>query len=221
MSGESATPVADTVRAGQLRVALTGGVGSGKSTVGDLLADLGAVRIDADQVAREVVAVGTPGLSAVVDRFGAGVLGADGSLDRDALAGIVFADDSARADLNAIIHPLVARRSSDLMAAAPPEAVVVYEVPLLAESGRGGEFDAVIVVEAPLGLRLARLAGRGLPEAQARSRIAAQATDEQRRGIADEIVVNGATRADLADAVRSLWLRLLARRASRAAAGDT
>lgn len=197
---------------GQLRVVLTGGVGSGKSAVGDLLAELGAVRIDADQVAREVVAAGTPGLAAVVARFGATVLGADGKLDRPALAAIVFDDEAARADLNAIVHPLVAQRSSELMAAAAPDAIVVYEVPLLAETGRSGEFDAVIVVEATLDLRLARLAGRGLPEAQARARIAAQASDEQRRAIADEVVLNNSNRADLAHCVTELWQRLLSRR---------
>jgi dephospho-CoA kinase len=200
------------VAGGQLRVALTGGVGSGKSTVGDLLAELGAVRIDADQVSREVVAARTPGLAAVVTRFGADVVGADGELDRSALAAIVFDDDSARADLNAIIHPLVAQRSTELMAAAAPDAIVVYEIPLLAETGRGDEFDVVIVVEAALDLRLARLAERGLPPAQARSRIAAQASDEQRRAIADEVVINNSNRADLAHEVRSLWERLLQRR---------
>jgi dephospho-CoA kinase len=199
------------VSSGQLRLALTGGVGSGKSTVGDLLADLGAVRIDADQVSREVVAAGTPGLAAVVARFGSTVLGADGSLDRPALAAIVFEDDQARTDLNAIIHPLVGQRSGELMAAAAPDAIVVYEVPLLVETGREGEFDAVIVVEAPLDLRLARLAARGLPQAQARARIAAQATDEQRRAIADEVVVNDSDRTDLARAVEALWRRLVRR----------
>lgn len=202
-------PVADR----QLRVALTGGLGSGKSTVGDLLTDLGAHRIDADVIAREVVAVGTPGLAQVTGRFGAQILAADGSLDRAALASVVFADDSARADLNGIIHPLVAARSHELMAAAGPESIVVYEVPLLAETGRGSEFDVVAVVEAPLELRLQRLAGRGLDDEQARARIAAQASDAQRRAIADEVVVNDGDRAALTEAVHALWERLLARRA--------
>ena len=213
-------PADGAAPAGQLRVALTGGVGSGKSTVGDLLVELGAVRIDADRVSREVVDPDTPGLSAVVDRFGPNVLGPDGSLDRGALAAIVFADEAARADLNAIIHPLVSGRSGQLMAQAAPDAIVVYEIPLLVETGRRDEFDAVVVVEAPLALRIARLAARGLPEAQARSRIAAQATPEQRRVIADEIVVNGSTREVLEQAVRSLWSRLLARRTVKVAAVD-
>ena len=123
----------------------------------------------------------------------------------------MFDDAQARADLNAITHPFVAQRSNELMAAAAPDAIVVYEVPLLVETGRGGEFDVVVVVEAPLGLRLARLADRGLPQAQARARIAAQATDEQRRAIADEVVVNDSDRADLARAVEALWLRLVRR----------
>lgn len=202
-------PVADR----QLRVALTGGLGSGKSTVGDLLADLGAFRIDADVIAREVVAAGTPGLARIAERFGSQVLAEDGSLDRAALASVVFADDASRADLNAITHPLVAARSHELMATAGPGSIVVYEIPLLAESGRGEEFDVVAVVEAPLPLRLERLAGRGLDEAQARARMAAQASDEQRRAIADEVVLNGGDRVELADAVRALWQRLLARQA--------
>ena len=195
-----------------MRVALTGGLGSGKSTVADLLAEQGAYRIDADVLAREVVAMGTPGLAAVVARFGPQVQAADGSLDRAALASVVFADEAARADLNAITHPLVGARSQLLMAQAPPDAVVVYEIPLLAETGRGAEFDVVVVVEAPLGLRLQRLADRGLDEPQARARIAAQASDEQRRAIADEIIVNDAGRAHLAEVVRELWGRLVERR---------
>lgn len=189
----------------QLRVALTGGVGSGKSALGTALAELGAVRIDADVLAREVVAPGTPGLAAVIERFGASVAADDGGLDRPALAAVVFADPRARAELNAITHPLVERRSRELMDAAPAGAIIVYEVPLLAETGRSGDFDAVVVVEAPLAVRLDRLAGRGLAEAAARARIAAQATDAQRRGIADFVVVNAGSPDDLRAAARTLW----------------
>ena len=203
----------------QLRVALTGGLGSGKSTVGDLLADLGAFRIDADVIAREVVAVGTPGLARISERFGPQVLAADGSLDRAALASVVFADESSRADLNAITHPLVAARSHELMASAGPGAIVVYEIPLLAETGRGAEFDVVTVVEAPLVLRLERLAGRGFDEPQARARISAQASDEQRRAIADEIIQNDGDRTALADAVHALWDRLLTRQPTHPESG--
>ena len=128
-----------------------------------------------------------------------------------ALAAVVFADETARADLNAIIHPLVAARSRELMDAADPGSVVVYEIPLLAETGRSDGFEVVVVVEAPLDVRLARLAGRGLDEAQARARIAAQASDDQRRAIADEVVVNAGGCAELAAAAQALWERLVQR----------
>jgi dephospho-CoA kinase len=201
---------------GAFRVALTGGVGSGKSTVGARLAALGAVVIDADAIAREVVAPGSPGLGAIVERFGPQILLADGSLDRPALAAVVFADAGALADLNAITHPLVAVRSSQLMADVPAGDICVYEVPLLAEGGplRSREFDQVVVVEAALPIRLDRLAQRGLAPDQARARIAAQATDEQRRAIADEIIVNNGPLADLQAAVDQLWVRLQERRRS-------
>jgi dephospho-CoA kinase len=197
---------------GAFRVVLAGGVGSGKSTVGRLLADRGAVVIDADAIARQVVEPGTPGLAAIVERFGAGVLQADGSLDRAGLAAVVFADAAALADLNAITHPLVRTRSEELMAAVPAERICVYEVPLLVEGGpvRTKEFDLVVVVETPLELRLARLADRGLPPDQARARIAAQASDEQRRALADEVVRNEGTLAELATAVDGLWARVQA-----------
>jgi dephospho-CoA kinase len=194
------------------RVVLAGGVGSGKSTVGRLLADRGAVVIDADAIARQVVEPGTPGLAAIVERFGAGVLQADGSLDRAGLAAVVFADAAALADLNAITHPLVRLRSDQLMAAVPADRICVYEVPLLAEGGpvRTLEFDLVVVVETPMPLRLTRLAGRGLAPDQARARIAAQASDEQRRALADEVVCNDGTLAELATTVDGLWARIQA-----------
>ncbi len=191
-----------------MRVGLTGGVGSGKSTVADLLATHGAVVIDADVLAREVVQPGTPGLKALVARFGTDILTADGSLDRPALARIVFADDRARADLNAIVHPLVARRSAELMAGLPEAAVVVYDVPLLVENDLAGGFDVIVIVEADADRRVRRLVRRGLTDDDARARIAVQATDEQRRAVADEIIRNDGSRQELVAAVDALWTRL-------------
>jgi dephospho-CoA kinase len=194
-----------------VRVGLTGGLGAGKSTVASLLAEQGAVIIDADAIAREVVRAGTPGFDAVVARFGRDAVGADGELDRTRLAEIVFADDRARDDLNGIVHPLVAQRSAELMAEVPGGAVVVYDVPLLVESGLAGGFDVVVVVEADLATRLGRLEERGLSVAEAKARIATQATDQQRRAVADELLRNDGSKDELADQVRALWQRLVAR----------
>ena len=198
---------------GQLRIALTGGIGSGKSTVAELLAEHGAVVVEADQVAREVVEPGTPGAGAVAERFGPSVVAADGTLDRAALARLVFADPAARADLDAIVHPLVAERSAALMAAAGPGAVVVYDVPLLIETGRQGEFDLVISVTAPVQARLARLAERGLPRDQAQPRIDAQASDAQRAAVSWAVIANDGSRDQLAEQVARLWERVQAERA--------
>jgi len=192
-------------------VGLTGGVGSGKSTVSARLAELGAVVIDADAIAREVVEPGTPGLAAVVERFGKDVLDADGRLDRPKVAAIVFNDDAARADLNAIIHPLVGQRTGELMAAAAPGDIVIYDVPLLVESDMAAGFEVVIVVETDPELRVKRLEQRGMPEADARARIAIQATDAQRRAVADELIENNGTRDELIAAVDAVWGRLKAR----------
>ena len=191
-----------------MNVGLTGGLGSGKSTVAALLGEHGAVIIDADVVAREVVRAGTPGFAAVVARFGPGVVGPDGELDRAALARIVFADGAALDELNAIVHPLVGSRSAELAAAVPPGAVVVHDIPLLAENGLADRFDTVVVVEADREIRLARLAERGLTRAEAEARMAAQATDEKRRAIADEIVRNDGDLDSLARQVDRLWDRL-------------
>jgi dephospho-CoA kinase len=190
-----------------VRIGLTGGVGAGKSTVAALLAERGAVVVDADAIAREVVRSGTPGFDGVVGRFGAGIVGPDGELDRPGLAAIVFADPAALADLNGIVHPLVRQRSAELLAAAPAEAVVVYDVPLLVENDQAPEYDLVFVVEAPLELRLERLAARGLPAEQAKARMAAQASDEDRRAVADEVIVNDGDRARLAERVDVAWRR--------------
>ena len=197
------------------RIAITGGIGSGKSAVAARLAALGAFVVDADAIAREVVEPGTPGLEAVAGEFGAQVLTVDGSLDRARMAQIVFAEPERRKALEAIVHPLVARRSAELLATAPQGAVMVYDVPLLAESAGGdrdrtGEFDVVVVVEAPLETRVSRLVARGLSEADARARIGAQADDEQRRAIADRVVVNDGDLAAIDAAVDALWAELTA-----------
>jgi dephospho-CoA kinase len=188
-----------------MRVGLTGGVGSGKSTVATLLAEHGAVVIDADAIAREVVEPGTPGFEAVVATFGEDVVGPDGRLDRPKLAGIVFGDESKRVQLNAIVHPLVGQRTIELAQAAPADAVVVYDIPLLVENNMAAGFDIVLVVEADQDLRLARLAERGMAADDARERMAAQATDEQRREVADVVIENNDSLADLKATVDDLW----------------
>jgi dephospho-CoA kinase len=193
-----------------LRIGLTGGIGSGKSTVSRLLVERGAVLVDADVLAREVVAPGTPGLAAVVEAFGPQVLAPDGSLDRPALAAVVFADPEARARLDGIVHPLVRRRAAELVAAAPADSVVVQDVPLLVETGQAAAFDLVLVVEADPQTRVARLVQRGLSEDDARARIAAQASDEQRRAVADVVLDNSGTVAELAAQVDWLWTERIA-----------
>jgi dephospho-CoA kinase len=188
-----------------LRIGLTGGIGSGKSTVAALLAERGAQVVDADRLARAVVEPGTPGLDAVVAEFGAGVLTAEGALDRPALAAVVFGDPAARARLDAVVHPLVRARAAELVGAAPPDAVVVQDVPLLVETGQAGAYDLVLVVEADPETRVARLVERGLSAEDARARIASQATDEQRRAVADVVLRNDGDRADLAAEVERFW----------------
>lgn len=189
-----------------LRVGLTGGIGSGKSTVAGRLAELGAVVVDADVLAREVVAPGSEGLAAVVERFGDGVLDDQGTLNRPALGALVFGDDQARRDLEAITHPLIARRTAELFAAAPADSVVVHDVPLLVEKHMGPGYHLVLVVGATEQTRLRRLAAtRGMTEADARSRIGAQATDEQRRAAADVWLDNDGPRDALLSQVDMLW----------------
>ena len=188
-----------------LRIGLTGGIGSGKSTVSALLAARGAVVIDADRIAREVVEPGTPGLAAVVEAFGKQLLRADGSLDRPGLAAIVFTDPEARKRLDGIVHPLVRARAAELAAAAPDDAVVVHDVPLLVETGQAGSYDVVLVVEADAETRVRRLVQRGLAEDDARARIAAQATDAQRRAAADVVLDNSGTPEELAAQVDRFW----------------
>jgi dephospho-CoA kinase len=188
-----------------LRIGLTGGIGSGKSTVSRLLAGHGAVIVDADVIAREVVEPGTPGLAAVVEAFGPHVVGPDGSLDRPALAAVVFGDPGARRRLDGIVHPLVRARATEVAAAAPPDAVVVHDVPLLVETGQAATYDLVLVVEADPGTRVARLVQRGLTAEDARARMAAQATDEQRRAVADVVLDNSGTPDQLEEQVDRFW----------------
>ena len=189
-----------------MQIGLTGGIGSGKSTAARRFAELGALVVDADLVAREVVEPDTPGLAAVAAAFGPGVLAPDGRLDRPALARIVFGDEDALSRLNAIVHPLVRARVAELIAAAPAGTVVVQDVPLLVETGQAAAFDLVVVVQAAAAARLDRLVrDRDMPVEQARARMAAQATDEQRRAVADVVLTNDGTPEDLRAQVDRLW----------------
>jgi len=203
-----------------LRVGLTGGIGSGKSTVSERLAALGAVILDADKAARVVVEPGTPGLAQIEAAFGPGVLTPDGSLDRAKLAGIVFADEAALGKLNAITHPLIHEhiRAAEVAAvqAGGPDLVLVHDIALLAEWGRAKEFDLVVVVDVPAQTQLERLTGeRGMAEDQARARMAAQASREQRLAVADIVIDNSGSLADLDRRVAEVWAELQARASAR------
>jgi dephospho-CoA kinase len=191
-----------------LKVGLTGGIGSGKSTVSRQLSSYGAVVVDADLVAREVVAPGSPGLAQVVAEFGTAVLRPDGSLDREAVGALVFADPARLAALNAIVHPLVGARMDELeeQARASGAPVVVLDVPLLAENGLAPLYDEVVVVDCPVDVAVRRLVElRGMTEEDARARIAAQATREQRRAVATHVLDNSGTPEQLEQQVRALW----------------
>lgn len=190
-------------------VGLTGGVASGKSAVAAKLASLGAVVIDADALARQVVEPGTTGLAAIKDTFGEGILLPDGSLDRPALGAIVFSDAAQRAKLNEIVHPLVREQAEALREAAAPGALVVEDIPLLVESGQADRFDAVIVVQAPHDERIRRMVqDRGWSRDDAEARMAAQATDEQRAAVADYLLDNSGSLEELEAQVASLYRQL-------------
>ena len=196
-----------------LRAGLTGGIGSGKSEVSRRLAAHGAVVIDADVAARAVVAPGTPGLARVVEAFGADIVGPDGALDRDRLGAMVFRDPASRTTLNAIVHPLVGQwmRAAERAAvdAAGGDLIIVHDVPLLAENRRAGDFDLVIVVDVPPELQLERLVGqRGMSPDQARARMAAQASRPQRLAVADLVIDNSGSLADLDHRVAEVWADL-------------
>ena len=190
-------------------VALTGGIASGKTTVANLLAEHGALLIDSDQLAREVVEPGTPGLAQVVTRFGEQVLTQTGRLDRQALGEIVFADAAARADLNAIVHPLVRRRRAELIAQAAAGRIVVSVIPLLVETGLVDQFDAVVVVDVPSQTQVARLVRRNdISPEQAQARLDAQASRAERLAAADWVVTNSGSRAELEAQVERLWSQM-------------
>ncbi|MGH3347454.1 MAG: dephospho-CoA kinase [Nocardioides sp.] len=192
-----------------MRVGLTGGVASGKSTVSAILGELGAVVIDADVLAREAVAPETEGLAAVVAAFGEGVLAEDGSLDRPALGAIVFGDEEKRRRLEGIIHPRVRARGAEIEAEAPPGAVVVHDIPLLTETGQAGSFDAVVVVDVPVETQLQRMVElRGMSRAAAEARVAAQASREERLAIATYVVDNTGTLEELRDRVAVVYAAL-------------
>jgi dephospho-CoA kinase len=194
-----------------LTVGLTGGIAAGKSAVLDRFRELGAVVIDSDEVARSVVSVTTDGLADVVAAFGADVLLPDGSLDRSRLASIVFADDEKRAILESIVHPRVRAEVRRRVAAAPSDAIAVNAVPLLVETGLVDDFDRVIVVEAPVETRLARLAAsRGMSRDEGLSRIRAQASDEQRRAVGWRVIENDGTLEKLRERVDEVWADLVA-----------
>lgn len=193
-----------------VRVGLTGGIGSGKSEVSSRLAAKGAVVIDADLLAREVVAPGTDGLREVVEAFGNEVLTVEGALDRPALGKLVFGDEPALRKLEAIIHPRVRARAAEIEASADPDAVIVHDIPLLVETGQADRFDLVLVVDVPPELQVARLvANRGMSEDEARARIASQATREQRLAAADVVVPNDGSLAELDTRIDEIWPRLI------------
>jgi dephospho-CoA kinase len=204
-----------------LLVGLTGGIGSGKSTVAGLLRARGAVVVDADQVARAVVEPGEPALQALVERFGAGILDVDGRLDRLALAAVAFADDEGRKALGDITWPAIGEEFERQIRVAPPDAIVVCDIPLLVESKAAAArpYRAVIVVEAPIDLRLARLEIRGVPRDDAERRMAAQATDDERREVATHLVDNGGDLDHLARQVDAIWDELETRRDREQGAG--
>jgi dephospho-CoA kinase len=200
-----------------LRVGLTGGIGAGKSEVSRRLAAQGAVVIDADAIAREVVEPGTDGLDEVVAAFGPGVLDSDGRLDRAKLGDLVFADPERRERLNAIVHPRVGARMAELEREAGPGAIVVHDVPLIAESGRADAYDLVVVVDAPARVQVDRLVRqRVMTRDQAQARMAAQASRPQRLAIADIVIDNSGSLAELDRQVGDLWAELRRRAAAAA-----
>lgn len=192
-----------------MRVGLTGGIASGKSTVSAILRELGAIVIDGDLLAREVVAKGTPGLDSVIAEFGPDLLTPEGELDRPRMGTLVFGDEQARRRLEAIVHPLVFERIVELEASATPDDLVVHDIPLLAESGRADTFDAVVVIDVPEEVQIQRMVtDRGWTEPEARARIAAQATRQERNALATHLIENTGTRDELRARVEAVFTAL-------------
>ena len=215
--GPPSVPVTLGAMVSFLSVGLTGGIASGKSAVSQRMAELGAVVIDADLLARQVMEPGTEGLAEAVDAFGEGILRADGSLDRPALGRIVFGDEAARERLNSIVHPRVRAASARLRQEAAPGSVVVEDIPLLVETGQQERFDLLVVVHAPEQERIRRIVeDRGSTEQEARSRVDAQATDAQRESAADVLLDNSGTRQQLQAQVDELMEKLTAQAGARA-----
>jgi len=204
-----------------LNVGLTGGIGAGKSEVTKRFAALGATVIDADALAREVVAIGTPGLDAVIAEFGEEMRGDDGGLDRDKMAALVFNDDEARQRLNGIVHPLVGERVFELLAQAErddPDGILLNDVPLIVEAGVAERYEVIVVVDAPEDVQLDRLLNiRGMSEADARARMGKQASREDRRAIADYVIDNSGDLADLQRQVDEVWAALVERAHAKSA----
>ena len=187
-----------------LIVGLTGGIGAGKSTVANMFAQLGALTIDADQLARQAIEKGSPGFDEVISTFGEDIL-SDGEIDRQRLGSIVFKDSSKRKELESIIHPRVQEALALKIKSLSPGDILIYEIPLLVETGAAGKFDYIITVESDIENRLDRLFERGLEEDEAQRRIAAQASQSERESVADYVVVNDGERADLFADVARVW----------------
>ena len=193
-----------------LVVALTGGIGSGKSTVGQIFAQLGAIVIDSDQLARDVIERGSIGFNEVVAKFGDGVL-KNGEIDRQILASLIFKDPAKRSDLEQITHPLIRRAFAKMVSSASPDSIVINQIPLLVESNHDYKFDHIITVSASESIRSERLIKRGLTNDQIKQRMGAQATDQMREAIADSVIVNEKNEQELTDQVEKIWEQLLSK----------